>query len=160
MKRILLSFLLVFITFSLFSQERKVERDIDKFYYDATDDYYRHLYDSAIVKLEILDFLYEDNSNFKFFLGMCYFFKSDFDKAIIYYEQSLVDVKCINNYQNGIYTPHIVYFYLGFSYEKKGNILDAIKYYDKYIEMEKNKDVIFNVENKIKTTKILHNINN
>ena len=158
MKRIFLSFLLVFMTFSLFSQERKVEKEIDNFYYDATDDYFRHSYDSAINKLEILDFLYEDNSNFKFFLGMCYFFKSDFNKAIIYYEQSLKDVSYTNNYQNGKYTPHIVYFYLGFANEKKGDIKDAIWYYQQYIKMEKNKDIIFNIENRIEIIKLLHNI--
>lgn len=162
MKRFLLILVVAFMSLTLMGQdkERKTEREIINFYYEATDNYFYHEYDSAIVKLDILNFLYEENSNIKFFLGMCYFFKADFEKAITYYEQSTADVIYTNDYQNGKYTPHIVYFYLGYAYEKQGNILDAIFYYEKYIEYEKDKDIIFNTEDRIKIMKLLHKIEN
>jgi len=160
MKKILMSLLLVFMAFSLYGQDRehKTEKEIEKYYYNATDDYFEHQYDSAIIKLDVLDFLYEENSNIKFFLGMCYFFKSDFNKAINYYELSLENVAYTNNYQNGKYTPHVVYFYLGFANEKIGDNKDAIWYYKKYIELEKDKDIIFNTEDRIEIIKLVYNI--
>jgi tetratricopeptide (TPR) repeat protein len=162
MKKILMSLFLVFMTFSLFSQDRehRTEKEIEKYYYEATNDYFVHSYDSAIVKLDILDFLYEDNSNIKFFLGMCYFFKADFNKSIAYYEQSLTDVEYTHDYQNGKYTPHIVYFYLGFANEKIGDNVDAIWYYEEYMKLEKDKGVIFNIEDRIEVIKLVYNIRN
>jgi tetratricopeptide (TPR) repeat protein len=160
MKKIILSLIMSLMFFSLFCQdrERKTEKEIMRFYYDATDDYFFHEYDSAIYKLDILDFLYEENANIKYFLGMCYFFKSDFEKAIKYFKQSEKDVIYTNDYQNGIYSPHVMYFYLGFASEKQGNIQDAIKYYEKYIEYEKKKEIIFNIEDRIEIIKLLHKI--
>lgn len=161
MKKIILSIFLTFIMFLAFGQnkERKVEKEINQFYYEATDDYFVHQYDSAIYKLNILDFLYEDNSNVKYFLGMSYFFKSEFNTAITYFEKSLVDVSYTHDYQNGKYTPHIVYFYLGFSYEKQGNTEAAIDSYEDFIKYEKNGEVINNTKEKIKAMKLIHNIN-
>ena len=141
------------------SNDRRVGREIDDFYFEATDAYFSHQYDSAIYKLDILDFLYEDNPNIKFFIGMCYFFKEEFDKSIPYYESSLESVEYSTFYQNGKYTPHIVYFYLGYVYEKKGNIQRSIECYEDYIKYERDKDIIYNMKDKIKAMKLFHNIN-
>jgi len=162
MKKILMSILLVVASVVLLhgqSTEKNVEKAIDSFYFEATDYYFMHQYDSAILKLDILDFLYEDNSNIKFFLGMCYFFKQDFDKSILYYESSLGSVEYSTFYQNGVYTPHIVYFYMGYAYEKKGNINRAIESYEEYIKYERDKEIIYNTKEKVEAMKLFHNIN-
>ena len=149
------------MTLSIFGQDndKKAEKEIEKFYYEATDDYYGHSYDTAIKKLEVLDFLYEDNANIDYFLGMCYFFKADFEKAIIHYEQSMHNVIYTNDYQNGKYAPHVMYFYLGYAYEKQGNMKDAIFFYETYIKYERNKKIIFNTTDRIKILKLIYNIN-
>jgi tetratricopeptide (TPR) repeat protein len=160
MKKLLLSILLIFSTILVIGQDkdRKAEKEIDNYYFEATNDYFVHEYDSAIYKLDILDFLYEDNSNIKFFLGMCYFFKGDFKTAIEYYENSLENVIYTMNYQNGKYAPHIVYFYLGYSYEKIGDKQSAIYSYNEFIKFEKKMDIILNTNDKIQTLKLLNNI--
>jgi len=160
MKKILLFIVAIMISVTMIGQknDRKVEKEIEHYYYDATDSYFTHQYDSAIYKLDILDFLYEDNSNVKFFLGMCYFFKSDFNTAITYFEHSLVNVAYTHDYQNGKYAPHIVYFYLGFSYEKTGNTKASIYAYEDYIKYEREKNIIYNMEDKIKAMELIHNI--
>jgi len=140
-------------------QEKKVEKEIDRFYFNAAENYYLQEYDSAIVKFDILDFLYEDNSNIKYFLGMCYFFKSEFNTAITYYEESLIDVEYTNEYQNGKYAPHVVYFYLAYCYEKIGQFEAAINAYDDYINYEKNKEIIYNTKKRIEIIKLFHNLN-
>jgi tetratricopeptide (TPR) repeat protein len=161
MKRILLIAITILITLVSFGQDkgdRKAEKEIDKFYFKATDLYFFHEYDSAIIKLDILDFLYEENSNIKFFIGMCYFFKSDFEKAVKYYEQcKQEDIIYTMNYQNGKYVPHVVYFYLAFSYEKLGKIDDAIRIYKKYMELEKEENIIFNTSKKIEMLNLIYN---
>lgn len=162
MKKILFLLVGIIISMSILAQDRgdrKAEKEIDKYYFNATNHYFFHQYDSAIIKLDILDFLYEDNSNIKFFLGMCYFFKGDFDKAIECYEDA-VDIGNIFymvDYQNGKYTPHVIYFYLAFSYEKTGNIDNAIKYYIKYRDLEKEENIKFNMDEKIEMLKLIYN---
>lgn len=160
MRKIILFIVAIMISVTIIGQvkDRKVEKEIQQYYYNATDDYYTHMYDSAIYKLDILDFLYGDNANIKFYLGMCYFFKSDFNTSIPYFEKSLTDVIYTHDYQNGKYAPHIVYFYLGFAYEKQGNIIAAIYAYDDYIKYEHDKNIIYNVEDKIKAMKLQYNI--
>jgi tetratricopeptide (TPR) repeat protein len=161
MKKIILIAIGILITFILFGQDkgyRKTEKEINKFYFEATSLYFFHEYDSAIIKLDILDFLYEENSNIKFFIGMCYFFKSDFEKAVDYYEQCKEDdIFYILDYQTGKYVPHIIYFYLAFSYEKLGRIDDAIRIYKKYIDLEKREIIIYNTNKKIEMLNLIYN---
>jgi len=161
MKKILISFLLILSVVLLQGQdnERKVKKEINDFYFNATDYYFTHQYDSAIQKLDILDFLYEDNSNVKFFIGMCYFFKQEFDTALSYYEDALEYVEYSTFYQNGKYTPHVVYFYMGYAYEKQGRFECAVDAYENYIKYEHNKDIIYNIKSKVEYIKLLHNIN-
>jgi tetratricopeptide (TPR) repeat protein len=158
MKKILLIIIGILFTLVLYSQdrERKIEKEIDLYYFNATDYYFFHEYDSAIIKLDVLDFLYEENSNIKFFLGMCYFFKGDFQNSIKYLEQ-VNDVIYTMDYQNGKYAPHITYFYLAFSYEKMGKINDAIENYGKYMVYEKEENIIVNTAKKIETLKLIYN---
>lgn len=158
MKKILLFVILMFTITLLTGQDRKVRKEIDKFYLEATNNYYNNEYDSAIVKLDILDFLYEDNSNVKYFLGMCYFFKSDYKTAITHFEKSLIDVTYINDYENGKYAPHVVYFYLGFSYELEGYKIKAIESYENYIKYERDPKIIYNMIDKIDSIKKFHEI--
>lgn len=163
MKKILLFFIGVVLSVCIFAQDRgdrKAEKQIDKYYFKATDNYFFHKYDSAIEKLEILDFLYEDNSNLKFFLGMCYFFKGDFEKAIEYYSNAILynDIIYTLDYQNGKYAPHVIYFYMGFSKEKIGDVEGAIKSYEKYIELEREVNIIYNTKERIKTLKLIYGI--
>lgn len=159
MKKTLLFFIIILISVSSYSQDRKMKRNFNKQYYEATDEYFYHNYDSAIIMLDNLNFL-EENSNIKYFIGMCYFFKTDYKTALMYYEDAIFTGNIIytTNYQNKKYAPHTIYFYMGYSYEKVGEYNNAIIVYEKYISLERNNKIIYNTEKRIEYLKIIHNL--
>jgi tetratricopeptide (TPR) repeat protein len=156
MKKIILFFIFIFSLYFSYGQEIDIEKN--KLYLDAIDLYFEYQYDSAIIKFEEIYSVYSDDDNLNFLLGMCYFFKGDFEKAILHYKQSLNIVFYIDRYQINKYSPEIVYFYLGFAYEKIEDYNNAIYYYESYIETEKDENIIYNTEKRINLLKIKYNI--
>ena len=147
MKKLFVVFVFLMISMIGYSQSTK---EINDLYHKSLDYYYEQEYDSARVGFENLVEIDSINSNYNYFLGLCHFFEADYNFAIYFLEKSTEDVRLTNNIKNQIYSPHSIYFYIAFSYEKMKKYDKAIENYKIYKDYEIDGMVITNTEKRIK----------
>jgi len=146
MRKYLLTFIIIFTTFSLVVSQSK--RELKRAFVNA--EFYL-LYNEYKEALPLFMQLYNagrEDANIKHRIGYCYLnIPNQKDKAIPYLEEAIQDIS--ENYTVGDYNekqaPIEAYYYLGIAYRVNNQIEDAINVFNKYkklldpADQEKNK---------------------